>query len=247
MIFTFNRAIKASVLVCLSTCMASAAASTFDIGTDASNQSNWVFNTGGSVFTPGAAGGGTGYSNGLVDARNQDVGGYWTGTLDFNATSATKSATLNIINALADDRMQIFVDGVLIESVGIGSGVGGFTTCNASDTNCTINNNVNFVNNGTSAALTLTNLVLNAGMNTVEVIVNNTFKGIQNANTTDGLVATSIGNNYNSATAPYSYRDATYFSLTGSISTSSTVPEPASIALLLSGLLGLVGTRKKML
>lgn len=241
--FTFNRIIKASVLVCLTASIAPAAASTFDIGTDAANQSNWVFNTGGSVFTPGATGGGPGYSNGVVDARNQDVGGYWTGTLDFNAASATTDATLKITNALADDRMQIFVDGVLIESVGIGSGIGSFTTCNASDTNCTVKNNVNYVNNGTTAAITLTNLVLNAGMNTVEVIVNNTFKGIQNAGTADGLVATSAGN-YNATTGANNYNDATYYSLSGSI---TTVPEPTSLALLLSGLLGLAGTRKKAL
>ena len=243
---TIKNAIKASVLVCLNASILPAIASTTDIGTDTANQSNWVFNTGGGVFTPGSAGGGNGYSGGSVDARNQDVGGYWTGTLNFNEASATSNATLTISNVSADDRTQIFVDGRLIESVGLGSGIGSFTTCNAGDTSCTVNNSVNFVNSGSSAtALTLSHLVLNAGVNTVEVIVNNTDNGIKDAGTTDGLIATSVGNGYNPLTGAYSYFDATYSSLTGSITTSSAVPEPASIALLLSGLLGLVGTRKK--
>ena len=185
------------------------AAQTIDISTNLYNALNWTFSTNNDVFTPTL-------NNNTYDATNQDVGGYWTANLAFDINSS--KALININSFLADDRAQIFVNGHLLDSVGIyrsgESNVGGITICNAE---CINETNVAFNANG-SSFFTLSNR-LHVGFNQIQVVVNNTYNGIYNNDLyTDGLVPT-VNNNH------LCTNDSTYFSLNATIS--SLVPEPS--------------------
>jgi hypothetical protein len=189
-----------------------------DIGTDSQNNGVWLLSEAATFSTASQDGWVTSSSgNYLVTAGS----GFFTGSLTFDASDPiANSGSIQINSFGVDDRAEILLNGKLIDAVGIfGGGAGYFqSTANGSFVSTTFN--------ADNSGLTLSGLTLLNGVNTVEIIVNNTGNG--------------ISPNYN--TIP-TRSDPADVALVGNIQYA--VPEPGTIALLVSGLLGLGAWRKK--
>lgn len=131
------------------------------------------------------------------------------------------AASINIANFVADDAALLYIDGHLIDAVGIFGGAGSpaetFYTPNS------VVSNVLFNANGTGGTFDLSGILHN-GSNSIVVDVENTGNGIYGPPSLNG-------NNFD-------------LTLSAAINYSS-VPEPTSIALLALGLLGFSSLRKQ--
>ncbi len=144
---------------------------------------------------------------------------FWTATTTFNASTG---GTLTITDLQADDRVAVLLNGTVVAAAGIenfGNGNGTFVfTPNGPSLLQTFSNNGDI-----SAALPVAVGGLLNGPNTLELIVNNTFNGINDCSggAPDGL----CGGN------------PTWVGFSGSVT--GAVPEPSTWAMMLLGFAGL--------
>ncbi|MEO8812608.1 MAG: PEPxxWA-CTERM sorting domain-containing protein [Caulobacteraceae bacterium] len=124
--------------------------------------------TGNPIATTPTPAGGASVSN--DDGGAYDVG-FWTATTSFSLSST--NATLSITDLAADDRVVVELNGAVVDAAGIyGPGTGTFIfTPTGSQVAQTFNGN----SNGIPVDVTSGFVV---GLNTIELIVNNTGSGI---------------------------------------------------------------------
>ena len=147
---------------------------------------------------------------------------FWTATTTFNGAAGS---FLKITDLQADDRVVVLLNGVNIAAAGIFNspayvnGAFVFSPGGASSP-------LTFVENGTISAVNYVQANVIAGLNTLEIIVNNTFDGTQDCNGPGGAPLCGGGNPTN-----------LYFA--GSVDVASAVPEPSTWAMMMLGFAGI--------
>ncbi len=201
-------------------------ATTLDIGSDSTNSNNWTFTDGGQFIPQSSVlyvDNGDQWVNGWGFFNNSSATGFWTASLSFNALNPDGTGTVNISNFGIDDRAEVLLNGNLIDAVGNnGPGTGVFQN---SYNGAYISTNFNPDN----SALTISGVSLNTGVNTIEVIINNTDQGI-----------------FGSTIPPTAGIDLTGFALNASVSyTPNAVPLPIASWLFGSALAGFIGFNRR--
>ncbi len=247
-----NAAFQTTMALLLCSNLSSANASFFtpvDVSADPANQNSWIFSDGtqninnavtlntlpaltinGQPTTPT-----TPY--GFV---NNNESGFWTATFSFTTNAFLNLAFLDISQFSSDDRAELLLNGLLVAATGLfdttgtpctfsnalGDSTPGFlglfqsTPGGTSQPQCFTGSNSSY---DYGISNNLDPVLINVGhVNTLEVIVNNTNDGIYGTAGSSGPTHFSL--------------DATVF-----------VPEPATIALLALGLMGLGISRKKQI
>lgn len=191
-----------------------ASTNTIDISTDITNSSNWTFTDGISSITPNFNSTSSSYSNAYAS-------GWWSGTYTFDVgTLASSTQTININNLWADDRVVLLLNGNIIDSNGIynyGNSSGSFQMSRDGALQ-------SLVYGSATGSINLTGSYLTSGVNTLQLIVNDTWNGI-------------YGPTYNNA-------GPTAVGLLGNI-TVAAVPEPEEWMLMSTGLLSCLGMARR--
>jgi PEP-CTERM motif len=230
----FKKVALALILCINITNVAMATNVTVDIGTNQSNSGHWTFSNGMNYintvnpfsfinsFTNNIWVTGPGYVNTGID-------GYWTASMNFNVSNldTTQPSSIDINSFSVDDRAELLINGTLIDAVGIYGGVGTtgglFQSAAGGSYKPT-----SFNDNKSGLHEVLLSTLLHNGVNTIEVIVNNTGHGIWGSTISTGI--------YN----------PTAFALDATITYDPpAIPEPSSIALLTTGLLGFGVLRRR--
>src|SRR5450759_242911 len=247
-IHTILSAILIVVAIPLTLTSAYATNVTVDIGTDAANSNLWQWTDGtnslNSQVTYGSMsvarsqgldvwvnGSSTGYT------LNQNITqstytGFSEATLNFNVSGLVPNTNvyINIASFGVDDRAALEINGVLIDLTGIindnNNKQGVFQFAPGGKYVQETFNGVRAYPDNSSLNAVFSSSLLHDGINTVELIVNNTDNGIS------GNTIVNRGG------------DSTNVALDASI-TYDPIPEPTSITLLIMGLLGFCASRKK--
>lgn len=153
--------------------------------------------------------------------------GYWEVLLPFTLPANYVAASLNISSIAADDRVGVFLNGVLIGGTGIfGPQNGGVIQVGPAPLQ---NVAINYLANGSSVSANAPFLV---GANLLRFVVNDTFAGVGGSTVPDGQAGpTSLA-----VVGEITYR------VDGG---GQDVSEPATLALLGAGLLGLAAVRRR--
>jgi hypothetical protein len=148
-------------------------AATVDVGINVTNQTKWTFTDGTNTLSPLFNG-----TDAFYAGSNYGLpfSGWWQADFDFsvNNLDAAGAPSLQINGFSADDRAALYLNGTLLELVGIGSGSGQFSWTNGGPLVAVDG----FLDNSASAASFDVSGILQNGTNSLKIIINDTNTGI---------------------------------------------------------------------